>query len=221
MQGILSHFAARAPPEAPAQAPARTPPKAPAQGQWWNHRNRRLHSIGVLKRTQDPHFEFFEWHYKQTLHRLLVWDWKLLQSGYDDRACRKWVQCMKVLELDRKATRDMFLLAISGIKGRALANKLLFELLINHATKPEYEDLSNLVSSRVHNARQWIDRPPRTHEDMQWWDWHQHELLVRSDRPWQASQVPAQAQIPNIVGSRGEILEPPQCWNLRHLNQWV
>ena len=42
---------------------------------------------------------------------------------------------MKLLELDRKAQRDLILLAISGLKGRTMANKFLHELLLQHATK--------------------------------------------------------------------------------------
>ena len=68
---------------------------------------------------------------------------------------------MHLLELDCKAQRDMFLLAYSGVKGRTMANKLLFELLSYWAVKdPEYENLSNYVSHRVQQLRMGMDRPP-------------------------------------------------------------
>ena len=40
-------------------------------------------------------------------------------------ALQEWILVLKILEVDKKARRDMFLLAQSGQVGRTHANKIL------------------------------------------------------------------------------------------------
>ena len=68
----MGHFKALAA-KAPGQGPPPKEPAAVAPGR--GPPPKTLHSIGTLKRTEDPHVEFFEWHYKKILHKFLVWDW--------------------------------------------------------------------------------------------------------------------------------------------------
>ena len=105
------------------------------------------------------------------IHKFLTERWWVLQSGTGDEALEQWILVMKVLELDNKAKRDLFLLAQSGIVGRGHANKILWRLLTNEALDPAYQDLSRLVTNLVYSARRDFDRPPREHADLRWWSW--------------------------------------------------
>ena len=51
----------------------------------------------------------------------------------------------KVLELDKKARVDLFLLAQSGLVGRTIASYILWNLCSYWALDPTYEDLSHNV----------------------------------------------------------------------------
>ena len=120
-----------------------------------------LTTLGWLKFLDDPAAPYFEWQYLKIIHRFLTDRWWILQGGIDDEAMQEWRAVMKVLELDQKACRDLFLLTQSGIVGRAHANKLLWHLLTGPAVDGEYQDLSPLVTNRVYKARRDFDRPPR------------------------------------------------------------
>ena len=162
---------------------------------------------------EDPHAGYFEWLYKKTLHRALTNDWHLLQGPCDQVAVKMWVDVMKLLELDRKAQREMFLLAYSGPKGRTMANKFLHELLLQHATKdPAYRNLSSLVTSTIASMRKHLDRPPWFSEDMPDWDWWFLDYVRWGDRPWAPDEVPANLSLPHATGRNGEPLPPPQLW---------
>ena len=105
---------------------------------------RSFHTIGILKRARDPNFQYWLWFYKSTLKRFLVWHWRDMQKYSDPATTAKWVEAMQIMELDRKAQRDMILLAYTGHKGRTLANKLMFHLLSYKAVgDPDFQNLSN------------------------------------------------------------------------------
>ncbi len=71
---------------------------------------------------------------------------------------------MKVLELDQKAQKGMFLLVQSGHVGRTQANKLRWHLLSGPTIDSAYWDLPNLVAHKVYQAKQEFDQPPRQHQ---------------------------------------------------------
>ena len=78
----------------------------------------KLRTLGILKNYNHPAVAFYE-------HRFLVWvkdtlttQWPLIQGGNDDEALALWLSIFWVLELDRKATLDLMLLAHQGGVGR-------------------------------------------------------------------------------------------------------
>ena len=96
----------------------------------------------------------------QPSHYFLTKRWWILQGGVQEEALHDWILVMEVLELDKKARRDLFLLAQSGHVGRSQGNQLLWHLLSTHANYPAYLDLSNLVTHKVYRANQEFDKPP-------------------------------------------------------------
>ena len=130
-----------------------------------------LTSLGLLKYMQVPGWEWIEWKFLQTIHWILTARWYIIQGGMDDYALEEWMALMNLLELDRRARMDLFLLAQSGYFGRALANKTLWEILTGPAIDPPYWDMSHRVTQLVRIARRKFERPPRDHPDLKWWDW--------------------------------------------------
>ena len=173
-----------------------------------------LTTLGWLKYLQDPHFAFWEHHYLKYLHWNLTANWWVLQGGSDDRALESWLMIMRVLELDRKAMVDLFLLAQSGIVGRTYANKVLWDLMSVWALDPTYEDLSNKVSSEVGWWRRSFERPPRAHQDLNWWRWHQYDEPHYA-RAWSPLRVPG-GRWDLQMGPGGRPLPPPACWGPAH-----
>ena len=168
-------------------------------------------TLGWLKHLRDPKWEFFEWQYLNVIHKFLTDRWWILQSGSDDEALQQWILVMKILELDNKAKRDLFLLAQSGIVGRGHANKILWRLLTNEALDPAYQDLSRLVTNFVYAARRDFDRPPREHADLRWWGWRCYSSPWRRDLRWLPTAVPT---VPwdLCLADGGEPLPPPRCF---------
>ena len=177
---------------------------------------KNLTTLGWLKHLQDPHWEYFEHLYLRTLYEFLTQRWWILQWGSDEMALHEWVLITKVLELDRKACVDLFLLLQSGLPGRTYANKLLWDLLTQEALDPSYEDLSHKVSSAVTWARKDLDRPPRGHKDLEWWWWSCYDEVSYKDLKWSPTQVPT-GQWALLTGEGGVPLAPPRCWGpFRH-----
>ena len=116
----------------------------------------------------DPAWKYFEWQYQKLIHSYLTEKWYMLQAGSDPNTELLWREVMEVLELDRKARRDLFLLAQSGRVGRCHANKLLWDLLSGPALDPRHTDMSNWVSKEVLTHRRSFDWPPRNHADMKY-----------------------------------------------------
>ena len=170
-------------------------------------------TLGWLKHLQDPAFEYWEWQYLQQIHRCLTEKWWILQSGVDKEALDEWLRVMRILELDPKARRDLFLLLQAGVVGRAHANKLLWNLLTGPALDPKYEDLSNPVTHLVYKARRDFDRPPRQHGDLGWWGWTCYETLYKKDLRWHPQATP---RVPWTVhtGPANEPLPPPEGFGL-------
>ena len=165
-------------------------------------------TLGWLKHLEDPAFPYWEWQYLQQIHRFLTDKWWILQSGVDKQALDEWLRVMRVLELDPKARRDLFLLLQAGVVGRAHANKLLWHLLTGPAVDPDYVDLSNLVTHLVYRARRTFDRPPRQHGDLGWWSWSCYETLYRKDLKWHPQAVP-RGPWTITTGPANEPLPPP------------
>ena len=109
------------------------------------------------------------------MNNFLTEKWAIIQGGMKADALNLWIQVTRVLELDNKARRDLFLLAQSDLVGHTHANKLLWDLLTGPALEKKYLDLSNLVSNWVGKARKEFDRPPRDHVDLQWWTWEHYD----------------------------------------------
>ena len=183
---------------------------------------RIFHTIGVLKRADDPNLAYWLWLYKCALKRILVWHWRDMQQYSDPETSLKWVHAMQLMELDRKAQRDLILLAYSGHKGRTLANKLMFQLLSYKAlSDPDYENLSNWVSAEIKTLRRSMDRPPWFHRDMfNTWTWESLESISRRDLPFSPHEVPADAAAMCRTGTHGEPLPPPDCWQVEQCT-WV
>ena len=124
---------------------------------------------------------------------------------------KEWFKVLKLLELDNKAKRDLFLMAQSGPVGRAQANKVLWKTLPGPALEPDYPDLSNLVTPEVCKARETFDRPPRQNPDLEWWSWSSYTQLAQQDLKWCASEVPRRAWRLQL-GEGGKPLVLPACW---------
>jgi hypothetical protein len=174
----------------------------------------KFRTLGILVNSNHPAKDFYE-------HRFLVWvkdtlttQWPLIQGGNDDEALALWLSIFWVLELDRKATLDLMLLAHQGGVGRCEANEVLWQLVSFWAIKRPYEDLSNKCTSMVHAARRHIDRPPSFHDDFRNWSWSLYD--VPRHPQWSPEQVPRDRDGNLVVrfrtGDGGVPLAPPQCW---------
>ena len=143
----------------------------------------------------------------------------MLQAGSDRNTELLWREVMEVLELDRKARRDLYLLAQSGKVGRCHANKLLWDLLSGPALDPRYPDMSNWTSKEVLRHRKMFDRPPRCHEDMKYFYWAQLDDVFQTPlRPFLVSEVPVGGNWTLVMGTgpaAGRPLPPPHCWGQR------
>ena len=129
----------------------------------------------------------------------------------NEEALNLWIQITRVLELDNKARRDLFLLCQSDLVGRIQANKLIWKVLTGPALERKHLDLSHLVSNRVYKARREFDRPPREHVDLDWWTWECYDKPRKKDLKFSPLEVPI---VPVIITGPGEKpLPPPQCWS--------
>ena len=135
----------------------------------------------------------------------------MLQSGMKQDALDLWIMAARVLELDNKARRDLFLLAQSGIVGRTHANKLMWNLMTGPALGKEYLDLSNLVSHEVGKARREFDRPPRGNGDLQWWPWSYYQTPHKKDLRFAPTSVP-RGLGRLVTGHGGKPLPHPECF---------
>ena len=67
--------------------------------------------MGWLKHKRDPIFQYYEIMYLKLLNNFLTEKWAIIQGGMKADALNLWIQVARVLELDNKARRDLFLLA--------------------------------------------------------------------------------------------------------------
>ena len=102
-----------------------------------------------MKILEVPGWQYFEWRYKKMLHMSLTSKWKDLQSKRDPDTTEWWRGLFRMLELDRKSQRDLWLLAQSGVVGRTYFNYIMWEILSVNAAGPDYEDLSHLVTHMI------------------------------------------------------------------------
>ena len=161
-----------------------TGPGAAHAGPAYQPPKRNLRTLGWRKHLQDPFFVYYEHFYLKNLHKFLTEKWWILQGGNSPEALKEWLKVLKLLELDNKAKRDLFLMAQSGPVGRAQANKVLWKTLTGPALEPDYPDLSNLVTHEVYKARKTFDRPPRQNPDLEWWSWSSYTQLAQQDLKW-------------------------------------
>ena len=170
-------------------------------------------TLGWLKHMKDPKAPYFDWLYRKNLHKILTEKWWIMQSGVNDEALHLWLDVFKLLEFDKKARRDLLLLAQSGLVGRTHANKVLWYIMTGPALDPTSQDLSNLVTNMVYTARRDFDRPPREHEDLKWWWWTCYQFPYRRDLRWSPAELPKEAWQVNY-GPGGKPLPPPECWGI-------
>ena len=207
----------QAPGLAPAQAPAARPARVPGQNRFGEEI--QIRTIGILKKNNDPAWIFYEWQFLKQVKRILMWEWLFMQKGTDEAALAMWIYAMRILEIDRKAQRELMLLAHSGLVGRTKANRILHQCLYEKGLDARYEDLSPYVSSAVAWARKSMDRPPRMHRQL-WepdWSWSYYQTCFPSDLAFAPDSVPEDAVAPNLCDPEtGVPLPPPRCWRVPH-----
>ena len=172
--------------------------------------HRHLRTLGLLAKYNDPHFHYWEFEYLKWVRTTLTRDWALVQGGKGLEGTSKWFEILVVLELDSIAQMDLMCLAHHGCFGRALANQIIWEVLTDQALTRPYEDLSNLVTTKVNGFRKLLDRPPRDHEHRARWDWGAYSSQERS--PFSPSAVPRPFPTRITAEASGLPLPPPWCW---------
>ena len=171
---------------------------------------RTLRTLGLLAKYKDPHFHYWEFEYLKWVKTILTRDWAIVQGGKDIEGTGKWFEIFLVLELDSIAQMDLMCLAHHGCSGRALANRILWEVLTDSAVVRPYEDLSNLVTTKVNGYRKFLDRPPKDHEHRARWNWSAYSS--HEDSNFSPSVVPHPAPKRVTVEASGLPLAPPWCW---------
>ena len=141
--------------------------------------------------------------------------WWHLQFGIEQSTLEMWWLILRVLELDKKAQLDLFLLAQAGPVGRTYANQILWNLMCQWGLEGSYRDLSNKCSYEVGMARKNFDRPPVGHRDLRWWRWSYLEKPMRRVSAFSPSQRPPERWDVR-TGPGGEPLPPPHCWGTPH-----
>ena len=173
-------------------------------------------SLQLLIHFRHPTAEYFELWYRHCIRTLLVDLWYLMQGGTNGEACHLWLRACKVLELDRKAKMELFLLLQQGKKGRAVGNKMMWHLLTDQALRKPYRNLSMLVSNQIKWKRQAIDRPGRQMEDLKWWTWECYwDLEYGNLHEWAAAGAPNSEgtyEWEIVTGPGGVPLPPPRCY---------
>ena len=148
------------------------------------------------------------------MQKFLVDWWWCLQGMSDHQALRQWLKVGRLLELDRKALMDLFMLAQVIPAGRTKANKILWDLLTGPALEEPQRDMSNLVTTRVYAARKTMDRPPREHGDLAKWDWPCYWEIDRKDLKWACFKVPKDNYV-IYAGPGRKPVPPPDCFVVR------
>ena len=171
-----------------------------------------LTTLGMLKHLRDDGYEHMLHYHRRCLLKLMTTHWWKLQGKCDQEALKLWIQALQIIELDKKACRDLFLLAQSGLIGRTFANQILWRLLTESAGD-EHVVLSNLCSALVGKARLRFDRPPRGNGDLHKWWWSHYWLIPQDMKKWSPEAVSALKPGWNIkTGPGGMPLPPPECW---------
>ena len=163
-----------------------------------------------MQASGHPDFLYYEFKFLKRVQKTLTADWATVQGGFDGQAKVIWIEIFRTLELDKKAQADLFLLAHQGIAGRSEANEILWSV------RTSYRDLSHHCSSRVGDARQYLDRPGPQH-----WSWNTSAPWTwsRYDTPRNPTFSPlAVPRAYNLVTGPGGIpLAPPDLWQAASL----
>jgi hypothetical protein len=170
------------------------------------------------QRIYDPTCRWWTRNFVNFLYRTLTEDWGFIQGGGGDETLQMWKRLFRILELTRRAQRDILDLSQRGIAGRIMANKLIWDLCHDWAFNPLNENLSLLCSDGVARACRRIEMPPALdpegpNERLQW----------TSEAGWATYQVPedhlrfSPNAVPRgcwtvVTGPAGEPLAPPECW---------
>ena len=160
-----------------------------------------------MRYLKDPYFEWFEWHHKKALHKALTDWWVYIQGGSDYDTSKYLWEIFQLLELDRKAIRDLMLLVHCGVVGRTAFNEIMWALLSEHGLQREYRDLSRKASSMVQWKRRAFDRPPHNSQDRLIWSWR--FLKEPEHDAWHPMRAP-QGTWTLKRGPRGRPLPPPE-----------
>ena len=177
-----------------------------------------LTPIGWVVHLKAPGWEWLEQRYLKTVYHILTEKWWLLQSGHDLEALREWVKVTRLLEMDRKAVKELFLLLQSGEVGRAHGNKLMWTFLTGPAIEPPYCSCNHWFSSKVREVREEFDRPPRGSRDLWerlndgegWW-WNLYKEVQEDEAPFSPRAVPT-GKWALRKGHNDEPLKPPACY---------
>ena len=170
----------------------------------------------LLIHFQHPCADYFELWYRHCIKILLTDLWWILQGGKDEASCRVWMRACMVLELDRKAKIELFLLLQAGKVGRAYGNKVMWKMLSYYALQKPYKNLSMLMTSQIKWARQSFDRPGRDMPDLKWWQWTCYwDMNYGNLHEWAPESIPNDKDEYDwqvFTGPAGRPLPPPQCW---------
>ena len=183
-------------------------------------------SLQLLIHFQHPAADYFELWYRHCIRILLVDLWYIMQGGKDEEACQLWLRACMILELDRKAKIELFLLLQAGKVGRAHGNKVMWKMLSYYALQKPYMNLSSLLTSQIKWARQQFDRPGREMLDLRWWNWKCYwDMTYKNLHEWSPEAIPTEDD-PDwepYTGPGGRPLKPPLCWgfyNRQNLLVW-
>ena len=82
-------------------------------------------SLGHLVITEHPAVAYLECHVCAQIHKMLSWEWWLIQGSVTRLTDMAWRKIMELLDLDERARQNLWLLCHSGTIERAYANKLM------------------------------------------------------------------------------------------------
>ena len=201
----------------------RAEPRAPQAPAAWDQNEalrstRKRTSLGLLKVANHRHFAFFESRHLVFIRTCLTTHWHENQADYTEAPALLWCEVFTAVELDEIAQVSLKLLAHHGKPGRAAANHIMWKILANLATDPDYYDISHKVVRMVKDARKDIDRPPQfASEDLEVWRWSCYTRVRQMDTNFSPDAAPTSER---IVALRQPIAydlsrppaQPPRCW---------
>ena len=170
--------------------------------------------LGLLQHLQSPYYPYFHHWYLKFLHTFLTRDWWCIQGGQGSDALALWLKVGRLLELDRKSMQDLLMLAQVVPVGRTKANKILWEIMTGPALAVPHRDMSHMVTARVYQARKSMDRPPREHYDLKYWDWSCYWVIPAPEIKWACHTVPDEPWLLYTEPGQKPVA-PPNCFVLK------